>query len=241
MSEAPRIHGLAHPQHEQAWNDLQLSQPVRRPALRLWTYYQPGLVLGRSQSALRTRRPAIVRASGGGAVLTGPWMLSVSVALPIGHALVTNGLVESYRWFGLAHQEALLDVGINATALPPEKLGIVPNQSELAWACFGNCSAWEVVAGQRKIVGLAQRRARTGILLTSGTLLSDPDWACLEEYMPERASDAGLLARRTTSCCRELGSSLDMTHFAKVLAAKLLASIAPASFTEARSSEALTA
>lgn len=240
MSEAPRIHCLAHPLHEQAWNDLQLSRPVQRPALRLWTYYRPGLVLGRSQSTLPTQRPATVRATGGGAVLTGPWMLSVSVVLPIAHALITNSLVESYRWFGLAHQEALSDVGVDATALPPEKLNSIPHRSELDWACFGNCSAWEVVAGTRKIVGLAQRRARTGVLLTSGTLLSDPDWACLEEYLPQRARDAGLLAGRTTSCRRELGRSVSMAQFAQILAAKLLDGVFPAP-AHAQPEEALTA
>lgn len=190
--------------HEQAWNDQQLKQPVQRPSIKIWTYTSPGLVLGCAQRHLHAP-DAIVRSSGGGAVLTGPWMLSVSVVLPSDHPLVTPGLVESYEWFGLAHQAALRALGVQALALTPEDLKRVPSEPDLDWACFGNYSAWEVAAGGRKLVGLAQRRARNGVLLTAGSLTSTPDWSCLAAYLPDHADSLTKLADRTTSCSHESG------------------------------------
>ena len=41
------------------------------------------------------------------------------------------------------------------------------------WACYGSLASWEVVdaGGGRKLVGLAQRRQRTGVLFVTGTLV----------------------------------------------------------------------
>ena len=226
MSESMSVHRVEHPMHEQAWNEQQLARTVHRPILKVWTYDAPGLVLGCSQRALQTSG-ATVRSSGGGAVLTGPWMLSISVILPVGHPLVTPGLVESYRWFGLAHQAALQAMGVRALALPPDQLSLMPRQPELDWACFGNCSAWEVIAEGRKLVGLAQRRARTGVLLTSGTLVSTPDWGCLERYLPRHAQSLSALAARTTSCAREVGRSVPPEVLAQALLPVLIQKLFP--------------
>ncbi|HEY8708780.1 MAG TPA: ligase, partial [Burkholderiaceae bacterium] len=60
---------------------------------------QPGratvLVLGRAQRELPTdgSLPVRLRSSGGGAVLSGPWLLRAAVVLPRSHPLVQNGLV----------------------------------------------------------------------------------------------------------------------------------------------------
>ena len=51
----------------------------------------------------------------------------------------------------------------------------------------------------RKLVGLAQRRQRDGVLLVAGTLIADPDWSLLCGVMghPE---DEATLRRRSVSC-----------------------------------------
>lgn len=192
---------------EQAWNEAQLSSRVVQPQFHVWRYRSPGVVLGRRQHALVSQGkaacrdvPVVVRSAGGGAVLTGPWMLSASVVLPPDHYLLGNSLVASYRWLGILHAGLLRDLGIDAHAVPSAALREASVTRSLSWACFGSLSPWEVVVGKRKIVGLAQIRRRHGVLLTSGTLISPPEWPLLCHALGEPDVDARLLSELTTSC-----------------------------------------
>ncbi|QKO21647.1 ligase [Rhodoferax sp. BAB1] len=219
---------------EQAWNRQQLEQPVVAPLWRVWTYEQPALVLGCSQRALYERAASgarsvevLLRESGGGAVLTGPWLVSVSLVLPPGHAWLGQGLLESYRRLGQLHADALAELGVAASALPPAQIPDL--QDALAkqgppapdWACFGSLSPWEVVdAGGRKLVGLAQRRRRQGVLLVAGTLLAPPDWGLLCETMGQPHA-ATLLRQRTVACEQLLGRVLAPATWRETLAGRL--------------------
>lgn len=185
------------------------------PQWRVWRYEQPAVVLGCSQRATYEHLQALpggpplevlLRESGGGAVLTGPWMLGLSLALPVGHVWLGQGLLESYRHLGWLCAEALDSAGVRAQLLPPT--AIPSTQAELAarglpvldWACFGDLSPWEVVDAQgRKLVGLAQRRRQTGVLLVAGVLLTAPPWELLCEALG-RSGDVGVLRNRTVSC-----------------------------------------
>ncbi|WP_338759925.1 ligase [Massilia sp. METH4] len=210
---------------EQAWNAAQLDEPVTEPRMRLWTYRAPGVVLGCSQGALRERLDGahtlagavVQRGSGGGAVLTGPWMVSASIVLPPAHPLLGRGTLSSYRWLGALHAGLLRDIGIAAYAIPPEEVRLREADGGLKWACYGGVSPWEVVVGRRKIVGLAQLRRRTGVLLTSGTLIGRPDWPLLCDALGQPPADAALLEERTTSFAEQLGAPI----LAEVLAERL--------------------
>jgi lipoate-protein ligase A len=210
---------------EQSWNAAQLDDPVTEPRLRLWTYRTPGVVLGCSQGALRERLDGshalagavAQRGSGGGAVLTGPWMVSASIVLPPEHPLLGRGTLSSYRWLGALHAGLLRDIGIAAYAIPPEEVRLRQPDARLKWACYGGVSPWEVVVGRRKIVGLAQLRRRTGVLLTSGTLIARPDWRLLCDALGQSAADAELLDECTTSFAAQLGAPI----LAEVLAERL--------------------
>ena len=59
------------------------------------------------------------RASGGGAVLCGPWMVSVSVVLPPGHAWLEGGSLVAYQRLGQLHAAVLGDLGIETRVVPP--------------------------------------------------------------------------------------------------------------------------
>lgn len=218
---------------EQVWNRQQLGQPVALPKWRVWTYDQPALVLGCSQRALYERvastssLEALPRDSGGGAVLTGPWLVSVSLVLPPGHAWLGQGLLQSYRHLGQLHADALAELGVAATTLPSPR--IAGTQAALAarglpaldWACFGSLSPWEVVdAEDRKLVGLAQRRRQAGVLLVAGTLVAEPPWALLCDALG-RPQDAALLRQRTVSCENLLGGSVLPEVYVRVLTQQL--------------------
>lgn len=196
---------------EHAWSAGVLEAAVTRPQWRVWRYRAPEIVLGCSQRALRdevARRappslPVSVRASGGGAVLAGPWMVGVTVVLPAGHPLLGDGLVASYRWFGELHERLLREAGVDARALDPRRAAgspAAPTPAPLKWACFGSLSAWEVVDERgRKLTGLAQQRRRTGVAYSAGTLVSRPDWRLLCEPLG-LPDDAPQLAARTAAC-----------------------------------------
>ena len=108
-------------------------------------------------------------------------------------------------------------MGVAAHALSPDDVRRNPGNPALGWACFGGLSPWEVVADGRKIVGLAQLRRRTGVLLTSGTLLARPDWAALCAALGRPADDARALAGVTTSCEEQLGAAPLVESFASEL------------------------
>ncbi|MBV9228260.1 MAG: ligase [Chloroflexi bacterium] len=163
--------------------------PGDQPIL-YWSLAEPtGLVLGFSQkptvlnpTALATRAlPIYHRRAGGTAVLVGPHLLSLDVILPAGHPLVLADIVESYRWFGEAWVAALLQLGVQTRIVPPDEAhahrarlkqpATSVYESLMHRACYGTLSSYEVVIGQRKVVGFDMIRRRAGSLLQAGVLL----------------------------------------------------------------------
>ena len=197
---------------EQAWNDAILDAgPVVLPSLRLWRYRTPAVVLGRSQQALARQAalaqpagplaqpagqkagqeagpgsgaglPLVERRAGGGAVLVGPWMLSMSLAVPVDHSWVAGRSTGvSYDALGRAWTEALHLLGVDAH--PADEAEAQRARAGLEWACFAGITRHEVLVGPRKIVGLAQRRHRHGVLYVAGLLVEPVPWPQLVETM----------------------------------------------------------
>jgi lipoate---protein ligase len=203
-------------------------QPGDAPILA-WSMADPdGLVLGFSQKldVLNTselaRRPLPIyhRRAGGTAVLVGPHLLSLDVLLPGDHPLVLPDIVEAYRWLGEAWVAALLQLGIQTRIVLPTEARAqqaLRKQPEMRTyemlmnrACYGTLSPYEVVAGQRKVVGLDMIRRRAGSLLQAGVLLhwetatlarllghTEEEQALLHEDLKERAVGLDTLAGHT--------------------------------------------
>lgn len=186
-----------------------------------------GLVLGFSQkrevlnaAALAALSiPVYHRRAGGTAVLVGPQLLSLDVVLPAGHPLILADIVESYRWFGEAWVETLRQLGIaTRVVLPSEahsqrlllkQAEIQEREAVLHRACYGAISSYEVVMGQRKVVGFDMLRRRVGSVLQAGVLLqwetetlaqllghTPEEQAMLREGLYERAVGLDTLAGR---------------------------------------------
>jgi lipoate-protein ligase A len=193
-----------------------------------------GLVLGYSQkhnvlnplvndeSGLFQHLPIYHRRAGGTAVLVGPDLLSLDVLLPADSPLVLSDIVESYRWLGEAWVEALHSLGIAThTVLPDEahEMRSLLKQEEtrereavLRRACYGSLSPYEVVVGQRKVVGFDMIRRRKASLLQAGVLLhwetemlaqllghTPEEQVILHEGLLERAIGIDTLAGRVVS------------------------------------------
>jgi lipoate-protein ligase A len=188
------------------------------------------VVLGCSQRALHDdvrqrlggRASVLQRESGGGAVLTGPWLVSASVVLAPDHPWVRGGIVESYRRFAELHVAALQVMAVPARALPPHEAARANAAGPARrWACFGSLSPWEVVnAKGRKLVGLAQRRRRSAVLLVAGTLVGAADWRLLCEAMGHPEDEAALM-QHTASAEELAGRRIEPAQFAAELAQEL--------------------
>jgi lipoate-protein ligase A len=219
---------------EQVWNERQLAQPVDTPAWRVWLYDEPAVVLGCSQRRLMGEARddidvrLLLRGSGGGAVLVGPWMISLSVVLPVTHPFASGGLMASYRWLGELLAGLLREqAGLAAVALPPDTVRLAPASPALQWACFGSLSPWEVVVDGRKIAGLAQVRRRHGVLLVAGLLLDRPDWPLLCAALRRSSAEAAALVHRTTSWAEQGGPPISHDALAALLGHRLSRALVP--------------
>ena len=201
--------------------------PVSAPVFRTWIYQRPAIVLGCAQRVLRTsieKRTAgmidiVNRDSGGGAVLAGPWLVSVSVVLPHWHPLLGKTIEDGYRSLAKLHLSTLENFGVSARSWFPSELipDPVPDDIFLNWACFGRLSPWEIVsAGGKKLVGLAQKRNQHGVLLVGGTLVKCVEWKLLCDAMA-RHDYLEALSLRTISVEEISGVMINATEFSKEL------------------------
>lgn len=198
------------------------------PATLYWSQAEPaGLVLGFAQkpailnpvTLAAQKLPIYHRRAGGTAVLVGPDLLSLDVVLPAGHPLILPDIVESYHWLGMVWLETLRYLGVETRLVSPQEAHAQRDllkqqlmqecESILRRACYGSLSPYEVVAGQRKVVGLDMIRRRAGSLLQAGLLLhweTEPmvkllghtpeEQAILREGLSERAIGLDTLAGR---------------------------------------------
>jgi lipoate-protein ligase A len=185
---------------------------VRAPSVLCWHYPSPAIVLGRGQRpspdvverAEHEHLPLIGRASGGGAVIAGPWMMSLTLLLPAAHAVARASLPAGYRTVGAACQRALAQFGFKTQfATDPFPASRRDGADPLGWACFAGVSHGELLAdGARKIVGISQLRRRDVVAVCIGVLLGRPDWEALVRVWlgPDGAACARRLDDRTASC-----------------------------------------
>lgn len=146
------------------------------------------IVLGRAQHGLQVRPllPVRRRASGGGAMLDGPWLLRALVRLPREHALAQHGPAPLARWLGELHRQWLLTRGIAARM----HSGASPDH----WACFAGRGPGELLVDDRKLVGIAQTWRRSSVSIGAATLLHPAPWLLLCDAFGQPETAARLAA-----------------------------------------------
>lgn len=150
-------------------------------ALGVWSRpTEPALVLGSGQRPPEgwvppSGLPVVRRGTGGGAVLCDPDYLMLDIALPPGHSLILDDVTESYRWLGERLVSTLTRLGFRDLSLvAPATLRRLDDASREAGrtACFAGLGPYELLdAERRKLVGLAQRRRKGGVLLQAAAYL----------------------------------------------------------------------
>jgi lipoate-protein ligase A len=168
-----------------AWTEALLTgvAQTRVPALH-WRETSPeALTLGRGQplthvdlSACHAAGvPVYRRATGGTAVLSGPDLLGLDIALPAGHRLSPANVAESYRWLGEALAAGLRALGVAAETVSPQaaraQAASLEPDDPVRRACFATLSPYEVTVAERKLAGLAQLRRGGAVLLQAGILM----------------------------------------------------------------------
>jgi lipoate-protein ligase A len=115
------------------------------------------LVDGRSAAAAGV--DIVRRHSGGGAVLLQAGRsLWVDVLLPRPDRRWVDDVGESFHWLGEVWAGALATLGVSAAV----HRGRLEKTTWGSLVCFGAVGPGEVLVGGRKVVGISQRRSRTG-------------------------------------------------------------------------------
>lgn len=201
-----------------------------RPALRWYRATTPALVIGRGQltnsgsspDSRRSARVSVVvrRGTGGGAVLMDEHLLCGDVLLPAGHPWLGGDLAAVFDPVGEAWTRALAGLGVADLAVH-RGAGTARRRGSdrdrlLAAICYATVGRGEVLAGGRKLLGLAQRRRRQGALIQCGLLRrwhpgpllaalgADPEDAeiaetavGLDDLLPDPPSDETVMAAVT--------------------------------------------
>lgn len=145
------------------------------PALVVHRVHPPAITCGRAQmktvdmaAVAASGLELVARGSGGGPVLWDDDLIAIDVILPEGDPRLPTDIVAAYRWVGEAVASALTALGITgARAVPPDEARAWPT-GVASGLCFGGLSPWEVVVGDRKVLGLAQVRKQAGAILQVG-------------------------------------------------------------------------
>jgi lipoate-protein ligase A len=141
------------------------AEPVR--AVWILEVDRPALVLGSTQDeqvadhavAAALGIEVVRRRSGGGAVLLVPGEVAwLDVIVPVGDPLWRDDVGESSQWLGQVWQAALADLGLPGTSVHTGPLACGPLGRLV---CFCAVGPGEVTLGERKVVGISQRRTRT--------------------------------------------------------------------------------
>lgn len=99
------------------------------------------------------------RRSGGGAVLLVPGeFVWLDLVIPAGDALWSDDICEAMEWVGELWLRALGNLGMEA------RVQVAARSNAARWArqvCFAGVGRGEVLVGERKVVGVSQRRTRS--------------------------------------------------------------------------------
>ena len=173
----------------------QLQQGITQPTALFWQYDAGAVIMGCSQRPDEQQQvraesagfPIMRRGSGGGAVLVGPWMLSVTLFIPPEHPVAEQNIIEIFSWFEQLWITVLQQCGVPCKGVDQaiiDQSKQISEEQQLKWACYASLSHGEVVSeDNRKLVGLAQIRKRKGVALVSGLHLQSSDWSALSRVV----------------------------------------------------------
>lgn len=181
-------------EHHKGWTVRSSSGSARRfhaldpdptTGHEVWVHHldRPAVVFGSTQVPGRfggdgamtdstdTRIEVCTRRSGGGLVVVRPDDVWIDVVVPRRSALHSDDVGLAFRWFGQVWVEALRpiisDAGLDGPDLRLAEPPPARRASDRPFFCFADIGHGEVLHGDRKVVGISQRRTRTWTRLQS--------------------------------------------------------------------------
>lgn len=171
------------------------------PTVCFERWKSPALILGAGQSAAaadlascRTRGVAVVRRlAGGTAVYATSDYLSFAIVAPAAHPLLGGDLMATYRRLGEVVVATCTTLDLSADLIRPDEARARPTPVVVRPFCYGGFSPYEVLVGDRKLIGVAQIRRFGAVAYVGGlyrTFTPAEQSACL-------AGDTALREERT--------------------------------------------
>lgn len=149
-----------------------VAQRMAPPTLRFYAWEPPCVSLGRhqpiesvDQARCAERGYDIVRRPTGGRAILHTDELTYSVAAPADHPLMAGMILDAYLRISHGLVDGLRRLGVAAEEAP----GTNRAGPDVSAACFEVPSAYEIIAGGRKILGSAQSR-RSDVVIQHGSL-----------------------------------------------------------------------
>ncbi|MEO9175875.1 MAG: hypothetical protein ABI317_10230 [Gaiellales bacterium] len=164
----------------------------------------PALVLGSGQHppggwAPPNGLPVVRRGTGGGAVLCDADYLMLDIALPGSDPRVLSDVSESYRWLADVLVVALATIGVaDLVPVEPAALRALDEAARAAGriACFAGLGPYELLDVEgRKLLGLAQRRRKGGVLFQAAAYLGGDRTSLADLLWLDRAARDDLRVR----------------------------------------------
>jgi len=168
---------IRHPRGSVAEGHAALGSITSRAVLRHYVD-RAAVVLGSGQQdfpGLASRAESVGldvvrRRSGGGAVMLRPeGMMWVDLLLPRGDPLWDDDVGRSSSWLGAAWVDALAVVGVESDVHRGTHTTGLTGRA----ICFVSRAAGEVLCGDRKVIGISQRRDRSGARFQCAVLFGD--------------------------------------------------------------------
>ncbi len=158
---------------------------VQRPAVVFGSTQRPsGFTAGEAVTSSGTEIAPVEicrRRSGGGLVVVRPGDVWIDAIVPARSPLHTDDVGRAFAWFGDVWLRAIATLLADSTPLAVPLRLAEPSTGRRAtnrpFFCFADVGHGEVLYGDRKIVGLSQRRTRTWTRLQS---LFVPSWSPAE-------------------------------------------------------------
>lgn len=198
------------------------------PVLRLYRFAPPGITLGRAQDPARVLDLArcehdgvawAIRPTGGRAIFHDQ-EATYAFAAPLAQPEGAGSIAETYARISTLIVRSLGRLGVPAVLAP----GVRGARPGAGAPCFASTARHEIVIGDRKLVGSAQRRTARA-LLQQGSLLLGESHLRLADYLaaapPEREDVRRALAESATHAGGWLRSADALPRWAEALLAEL--------------------
>jgi lipoate-protein ligase A len=147
--------------------DEALLREVREPILRLYSWNEPVVSLGYFQSIKLAGPRSFVRRYTGGGLVDHAHDVTYTIVLPRAHPWMSLPLSQCYAIIHQGVQAVLAVAGLES------ELASQPS-SAISEACFQKPVRHDLMVGEKKVSGAAQRRTREGLLHQGSILLPDP-------------------------------------------------------------------